>query len=115
MRMKSLPVLAAVFTLLILSPVFSLAEDGATLYKSKCAICHSPDGSGRKALKGSNLLSEVVRKRTDTELAAAIGKGTMKTATKPDEGHAFEKEGISPDQTMQLVVHIRSLQQPTKK
>jgi cytochrome c6 len=57
--------------------------EGATLFKSKCAGCHSPDGSGSgpagKAMHLHDLGSAEVQKQTDAELIAitANGKGTM--------------------------------------
>lgn len=62
-------------------PLF--ASDGAALYKSKCAMCHGPDGTGNtpmgKALKVKSLASPEVQKQTDAELEKTIssGKGKM--------------------------------------
>jgi mono/diheme cytochrome c family protein len=56
---------------------------GAAVCKSKCAGCHSPDGSGSgpagKAIHLRELRSAEVQKQTDAELIAitAHGKGTM--------------------------------------
>jgi len=62
-------------------PMF--AADGAALYKSKCAMCHGPDGTGNtpmgKTLKVKSLASPEVQKQTDAELEKIIsgGKGKM--------------------------------------
>ena len=38
------------------------AEDGAAIYKAKCAMCHGPDGAGKSgpALKGTALTAAQV-------------------------------------------------------
>ena len=49
-------VLAIAVALFALVPSLSwAAEDGAALYKAKCAMCHGPDGAGKigPALKGT--------------------------------------------------------------
>lgn len=82
------------------------AEDGAKLFGTKCAGCHGPNGAGKAAMKGTNLLSPEAKKKTDAELSAAITDGgATKKAT-----HAFGKKGVSPDQVTALVAHIRTLQ-----
>ena len=80
-------------------------NDAEKIYKTNCVLCHAPDGSGSspsgKALKAQDLRSELIQKKTDDELAAAItnGKGKMP---------AFGKK-LKPDQIAQLVAYIRAL------
>jgi len=80
-------------------------NDAEKTYKTNCVLCHAPDGSGSspsgKALKAQDLRSELIQKKTDTELAAVItsGKGKMP---------AFGKK-LKPDQITQLVAYIRAL------
>jgi mono/diheme cytochrome c family protein len=88
------------------SPGFVRAQnDTDKIYKTRCVLCHAPDGSGNspsgKALKAEDLRSDVVQKKSDTELTAAItsGKGKMP---------AFAKK-LKPDQIAQLVAYIRLL------
>src|SRR5437764_14094034 len=63
-------------------PVTALA-DGAAIYKTKCAPCHSPDGSGQtpvgKTLKVRDLRSAEVQKLSDAEITKVLsdGKGKM--------------------------------------
>jgi mono/diheme cytochrome c family protein len=79
--------------------------DAEKIYKTNCVVCHAPDGSGSspsgKALKAEDLRSDVVQKKSDAELTAAItnGKGKMP---------AFGKK-LKPDQIAQLVAYIRAL------
>ena len=44
-------VLTIAVALFILIPSLSWADDGATLYKTKCAACHGVDGAGKPAAK----------------------------------------------------------------
>jgi cytochrome c551 len=58
-------------------------SDGAAIYKTKCAMCHGPDGAGQttmgKNLKVRALGSADVQKQTDAALTKWIadGKGKM--------------------------------------
>jgi cytochrome c6 len=79
------------------------AASSAT-FRTKCAMCHGPDGSGSEVGKSMNvpdLRSAVVQKLPDGQLAQIIsdGKGGMP---------AF-KNSLSEDQVHSLVAHIRSL------
>jgi mono/diheme cytochrome c family protein len=82
-----------------------LAQDGATLYKSKCAMCHGPDGKGEtpmgKKLTVRDLGSPDVQKQTDAELTTIITKGKGKMT--PYEGK------LTGEQIGQLVAYIRDL------
>jgi len=68
---------------LVALPVLAAGPDGAALYKSKCAMCHGPDGAGQttmgKNLKLRDMRSAEVQKMTDAELTKVItdGKGKM--------------------------------------
>ncbi len=79
--MKKSLALSLLFAL-VLVPV-ALAEDGAALFKGKCAMCHGPDGAGQttmgKNLKLRDLGSADVQKQTDAELTkiTSDGKGKM--------------------------------------
>jgi len=81
------------------------ADDGAALYKSKCAMCHAPDGSGNsptgKALKVTDLRSEEVQKKTDAQLIEITTNGKAKMP-------AFKGKLTEP-QIKELVQYIREL------
>ncbi|PYK95839.1 MAG: hypothetical protein DME36_00560 [Verrucomicrobia bacterium] len=75
-------------------------------FRTKCATCHGPDGSGSEVGKTMNvpdLRSPAVQKLSDTELAQVIanGKGGMPPF----------KNSLSEDQIHSLVSYIRSLHQ----
>ena len=69
--------------LIVAFPVFAADPDGAAIYKSKCAMCHGPDGAGQTAmgknLKLKDLRSAEVQKMTDAEITKIVtdGKGKM--------------------------------------
>lgn len=74
---------SAIFLIVILltaTPVF--AVDGAAIFKTKCAPCHSADGSGDSAMGKKlgvrSLASAEVQKQTDAALTATIAKGKGK-------------------------------------
>ena len=80
------------------------SERGA-LFKSKCVMCHGPDGSGNtpvgKAMGIIDLRSGQVEKLSNAQLSAIISKGKGKMP-------AFGG-GLSKAQIDELVAFIRSL------
>jgi mono/diheme cytochrome c family protein len=79
------------------------AASSAT-FRTKCAMCHGPDGSGSAVGKSMNvpdLRSPVVQKLPDAQLAQIIsdGKGGMPSF----------KSSLSEDQVHSLVAYVRSL------
>lgn len=84
------------------------AAAGVSTFRTKCAVCHGPDGGGSEVGKSMNvpdLRSQAVQKLPDAELAQIIsdGKGGMPPF----------KSSLSEAQIHDLVSHIRSL--PQKK
>jgi mono/diheme cytochrome c family protein len=100
---SAVPLLAAL-VLAITAP--ALAQDAGALFKSKCTVCHAPDGSGSSAtgkqLGVTDLRADEVQKQTDAQLSDSItnGKGTKMPAYKGK---------ITDDQIKGLVSYIRSL------
>jgi cytochrome c6 len=101
-------VLFAGLTLLVVSIVQASPRPdsaaGSATFRTKCAMCHGPDGSGSevgKSMNVSDLRSAVVQKLPDAQLAQIIsnGKGGMPSF----------KDSLSEDQVHSLVAHIRSL------
>jgi cytochrome c len=62
------------------------AEDGAAIYKAKCAMCHGPDGAGKSgpALKGQSaaavtgVLTSGGKKAPHTKAMAALTPDQVK-------------------------------------
>jgi mono/diheme cytochrome c family protein len=103
--------LFAVISVVVLSFTFVSAQaqtapnDGATLYKTKCTMCHGPDGAGKtpvgQKLNVRDLRSPEVQKQSDSDLAHVIeqGKGKMPVFGKT----------LKDDQIKSLVALIREL------
>jgi cytochrome c553 len=95
-------VLTIAVALFILIPSLSwAADDGATLYKTKCAACHGVDGAGKPAAKIPSLVSDEAKKLSDGDLAKAVTE-------KPK--HASIAKSLTPDQVKMVVSYIRSIQ-----
>jgi mono/diheme cytochrome c family protein len=82
--------------LLFISP--AQAQDPASLYKSKCAVCHSADGSGSspagKAMKVPDLRSEAVQKQSDAQLTDTVTNGKKQMPAYKDKVSADEIKGL---------------------
>jgi mono/diheme cytochrome c family protein len=95
-------VMTIAVALFILIPNLSwAADDGATIFKSKCAACHGADAAGKPAAKIPSLVSDDVKKLSDDDLAKAI-------AEKPK--HPGNIKSLAPDQVKAVVTYVRTLQ-----
>ena len=75
-------------------------------FRTKCAMCHGPDGAGSEVGKSMNvpdLRSEAVQKLSDAELAEIISDGKA--------GMPPFKSSLSEAQIHTLVRYVRSLRQ----
>ena len=83
-------------------PLASFAADAAAdVFKSKCAMCHGPDGKGK--LPGTkDLGSAEVQKASDADLTATITNG------RPPKMPSY-KGKLTDDQIKDMVKYIRSL------
>jgi cytochrome c6 len=79
--------------------------DAAKSFKTNCALCHAPDGSGNsppgKALKAKDLRSPEVQQQSDADLTLAITKGKGKMP-------AFGAK-LKPDEIKALLAYVREL------
>jgi mono/diheme cytochrome c family protein len=93
-------ILTIAVALFILIPNLSwAAEDGAALYKTKCAACHGPDGAGKGAAK--SLVSDDVKKMTDDDVTKFLSSNPK---------HAGVNKALTPEQVTAVISHIRGLQ-----
>jgi len=101
------PKLIALLTILILGAATCVyaQDDVAALYKSKCQVCHGPDGKGDtpagKKVGVKDFHSPEVAKMPDTELFEITRKGK-------DKMPSYDKK-LTDDQIKALVKYIRSL------
>jgi cytochrome c6 len=92
--------LAVVFSF----PLSAHAQSAADTFKSKCAGCHSADGTGSvmgKKMGAHDFTSADVQKMSDTELTDVISKGKGKM---PAYGAKLKPEDVKG-----LVAYIRTL------
>lgn len=94
-------VLTIAVALFILLPNLAWAEDGAALYKAKCAMCHGADGAGKPAAKIPSLVSDDAKKKTDEEITKII-------TTNPK--HAAVAKALNEEQVKAVVAAVRDLQ-----
>lgn len=109
MKMTKLVLLIVVIALalfLILPNLSWAAEEGATLYKAKCAACHGADLAGKPAAKAPSLVSDDAKKASDAELTDAIANGGKDKKAM----HAFANKGVTPDQVKMVIAYIRDSQ-----
>jgi mono/diheme cytochrome c family protein len=103
-RLGSGTVLLLLVAIVLSAP--SHAQDGGTLFKTKCSACHAADGSGSgamgKQLGVTDLRSDDVQKQTDAQLTDSIANGKGKKMP------AY-KGKITDDQIKGLVGYIRDL------
>ncbi len=103
MKMSKLAVLilTVAVVLFIVAPGLSWADDGATLYKAKCAMCHGADGAGKPAAKIPSLVSDDMKKMSDTDIQKFV-------TTNPK--HAGVAKALSADDVKAVIGNIRTLQ-----
>jgi mono/diheme cytochrome c family protein len=100
--MQVLATVTAIAVVFILS-LSAHAQNAETLYKSKCAGCHGPDGTGTatgKKMGTQDFTTPEVQNMSDTELAGAITNGKNKM---PKYGAS-----LKPDDIKGLVAYIRT-------
>ena len=102
---RILMILAAAAAVMLFAQSNASAEDGAALFKAKCAICHGANAEGKPAMKAPALKSPDVKKMSEADLTTAIAEGgKAKKAT-----HAFGAKGVTPEQVKALVGYIQGL------
>lgn len=91
--------------LLLSNPPANAQDAGDAIFKSKCAMCHGADGSGKtkmgETLKIPDLHSADVQKLSDAELTQVISKGKNKMP--PYDGK------LSKDEIGKVVAFIREV------
>ena len=99
-------VMIALALFLILPNLSWAADDGATLYKAKCAACHGADLAGKPAAKVPSLVSDDCKKASDADLTDMIANGGKDKKAM----HAFANKGMTADQIKMVVSYLRDAQ-----
>ncbi len=99
-------VMIALTLFLILPNLSWAADDGASLYKAKCAMCHGADLAGKPAAKAPSLIGDDAKKASDADLTDMIANGGKDK--KPM--HAFANKGVTPDQIKMVIAYVREAQ-----
>lgn len=97
--MKRSIIVVTVIAILSMSCLAWAADDGAAIYKSKCAVCHGPDGAGKvgPAVKGTAL--------TEAQIADLLTKGAAGKKTP----HSKAVSGLTPEQATAVATYVKSL------
>lgn len=99
-------IMIAIALFLILPTLSWGADDGATVYKTKCAACHGADLGGKPAAKVPSLISDDCKKLSDADLADVIANGGKDKKV----SHSFANKGMTPDQIKMVATYIREAQ-----
>jgi mono/diheme cytochrome c family protein len=105
-KLVALIVMIALALFLILPNLSWAADEGAAIYKAKCAMCHGADLAGRAAAKIPSLVGEDAKKASDADLTDMIANGGKNKKA----SHAFANKGLTPDQVKMVVAYIRGAQ-----
>ena len=86
-------------------------KPGEAVFKTKCVLCHGPDGSGNtplgKQLQAANLRSKDVQKRSDAELHKIVHDGQSNMPSFADQ--------LSDDEIDHVIQYVRALGKTAKK
>ncbi len=99
-------VMIALALFLLLPNLSWAADDGATVYKAKCAMCHGADLAGKPAAKAPSLISDECKKASDADLTEDIANGGKEKKA----SHAYANKGVPPDQVKMVISYIREQQ-----
>lgn len=99
LMMLVMTIAAALF---ILIPNLSWAgDDGAAIYKTKCAACHGQDAAGKPAAKIPSLISDDAKKASDGDLTKKVAETAKHPAT---------VKSLPADDVKAIVAYLRTLQ-----
>ena len=100
MKFKSL-IVAAGLCLMVSAGAWA-AEDGAAIFKAKCAACHGPEGEGKPAMKAPALKGIAL---SADQIADVVSKGKA-DAKAP---HTKAVAGVSAEQAKAVADFVKSL------
>ncbi len=100
--MKSRFVAAVAALSLIAGPISAVAEDGAALYKAKCAVCHGANGEGKPAMKVPAI------KGTKMEMNQLVDQ-LMKGDSTKKPPHNKGMSGLNEEQATAIAEYVKTL------
>jgi len=106
MKLTVVIMMIAVALFLILPNLSWAADDGASFYKTKCAMCHGADLTGKPAAKIPSLVGDDAKKASDADLTDMISNGGKDKKAM----HAFSNKGVTPEQIKMVISYIRDAQ-----
>ena len=89
-------------TMLLVVSLASWADDGAALYKTKCAGCHGANGEGKPAMKAPALKGTSLEAN---QIAEHITKGEPGSKAPHNKGIA----GLNDEQAKAIAEYIKTL------
>jgi cytochrome c6 len=105
-KLVILIVMIALALFLVLPNLSWAADDGAAVYKAKCAMCHGADLAGKPAAKIPSLVTDEAKKASDADLTEMIANGGKDKKA----SHAFAAKGVTPDQVKMVISYVREAQ-----
>jgi len=100
-KLIALVVTIAVALFILIPSLSWAADEGAAIYKAKCAMCHGADAAGKPAAKIPSLISDEQKKASDADIAKAVTEKAK---------HPANVKGLSADDVKAVVAYIRTLQ-----
>ena len=99
MKVLRIAAFLAVCIALAMPTIAAAAEDGAAIYKAKCAMCHGPSGEGKMGpkLAGTSMTEAQIE---DQLLKGVAGKKAP---------HAKPMAGMTADQAKAVATYVKSL------
>ncbi len=100
-KMVMLVMVIAVALFILIPNLSWAADDGAALFKAKCAMCHGADAAGKPAMKAPSLISDEAKKMSDADLTKAVAEKAK---------HPAGVKSLPADDVKAVVAYIRTLQ-----
>lgn len=95
---------------LLFASSLALADDGGTIFKSKCAMCHGQDGKGFAAIHTPDFTNPKTQAAlTDKQMEEIIKNGKKGTSMPPFG------DKLKDDEIKEVITFIRSLNSAKKK
>jgi mono/diheme cytochrome c family protein len=105
-KLVVLIVMIAVALFIVIPNLSWAGDDGAGIYKAKCAACHGADLAGKPAAKIPSLVSDEAKKASDADLTEMVANGGKDKKA----SHSFAAKGLTPDQIKMVVAYVRDAQ-----